>query len=345
MTCVLPIKLCRLRESAVFSRAVRGRTWSSAEACYMSSCMSRRASAFLRARIVRRSDVARQKANLCSAPVATTGLVSRTEMSHKPWLSWSGVRMFADTADLPRDQEERQAGADDVVMEDGARPHARQERESEGIADGADEENTPSKVEIVQERPTDSEPASKNKGSEKDWLEKVVLESDGGTEDDGVRRIRELAEQGDPDAQVRLGQYYESGKGGLRLDMSLALEWYRRAADQFHAPGEYEMGVNYYHGDGGLPEDERTAIYWFHRAAKQGHAPAQFWYGFFHEFGKGGLAINEIEAAKWYRKSAKQGYEEAQFYMGYCYEHGTCDFTIDKKKAEEWYNRCKKGLE
>jgi TPR repeat protein len=48
-----------------------------------------------------------------------------------------------------------------------------------------------------------------------------------------VEKIREVAEQGDPDAQYELGFMYENGIGVME-DKAEAIRWFRLAADQGH---------------------------------------------------------------------------------------------------------------
>ena len=40
------------------------------------------------------------------------------------------------------------------------------------------------------------------------------------------------AEQGHSEAQYKLGQYYRSGRGGLKKDAKKALEWFEKSANQ-----------------------------------------------------------------------------------------------------------------
>ena len=47
---------------------------------------------------------------------------------------------------------------------------------------------------------------------------------------EALKSFRRAAEQGDPDAQVSLGQMYEDGEG-VTQSYSLAAKWYRKAAE------------------------------------------------------------------------------------------------------------------
>jgi len=48
-----------------------------------------------------------------------------------------------------------------------------------------------------------------------------------------LENIKKLALEGDPDAQYRLGESYEEGKG-VEQDQKEAVKWYRLAARQGH---------------------------------------------------------------------------------------------------------------
>jgi len=86
---------------------------------------------------------------------------------------------------------------------------------------------------------------------------------------------RQLAEQGNADAQLRLGLMYANGKG--------------------------------------VPENDAEAVKWYHKAAEQGNAIAQSRLGYMYEYGNG-VARNVAEAVKWYRKAAEQGFANSPFH-------------------------------
>jgi TPR repeat protein len=51
------------------------------------------------------------------------------------------------------------------------------------------------------------------------------------------------------------------------------VKWFRKAAEQGHAPAQYNLGVCYYYGNG-VPQNYREAVRWIRKAAEQGHADA-----------------------------------------------------------------------
>jgi hypothetical protein len=62
--------------------------------------------------------------------------------------------------------------------------------------------------------------------------------------------VRQRAEAGDAKAQAELGLTYEYGFGGAQRDLSEALKWYRRAAEQGDGSAEYALARMYFEGRG-----------------------------------------------------------------------------------------------
>ena len=84
--------------------------------------------------------------------------------------------------------------------------------------------------------------------------------------------IHGAAEQGDAEAQLRLGVMYANGEGVLK-DPAEAIRWYRLAAEQGHASAQYNLGVMYANGQGG-PQDFLLAHMWFNIAGSNGSVEA-----------------------------------------------------------------------
>ena len=61
----------------------------------------------------------------------------------------------------------------------------------------------------------------------------------------------------------------------------------------------------------GVREDDEEAVRWYRRAAEQGHAPAQTNLGWMYENGRG-VRRDRVEAVRWYRLAAEQGNADAQ---------------------------------
>ncbi len=82
---------------------------------------------------------------------------------------------------------------------------------------------------------------------------------------DTVRTSRGAAEQGDAEAQYRLGLVYQNGQG-VPQDYSEAMNLYRMAVEQGHSGAMNNLGFMYYQGQG-VPQDDVRAHLWFSLAA------------------------------------------------------------------------------
>ena len=85
--------------------------------------------------------------------------------------------------------------------------------------------------------------------------------------------MRPLAENGDADAQYNIGWMYMNGYG-LRVNDSLALEWWQKAAAQGHSDASFSIGMLYSLGDGEIAKDPDAAIDNYLVAAIEGHEDA-----------------------------------------------------------------------
>ena len=110
------------------------------------------------------------------------------------------------------------------------------------------------------------------------------------------------AQQGDADAQFKLGQIYREGGGGLNVkkDPVEAVKWFRKAADQGHVRALCLLGSSYVLGYG-VKKDMSEAIKCYHKAAVLGSSGA---YEFFTDcytvdnglYLDSGLSKNDVEA-------------------------------------------------
>ena len=88
-----------------------------------------------------------------------------------------------------------------------------------------------------------------------------------------IRKIRILAQQGDPEAQFDLGLMYHFGYG-VPQDYQEAIKWFRKAAEQGLVASQFNLGIMYDKGYG-VPQDHKKAVKWYRKAAEQGYASAQ----------------------------------------------------------------------
>ena len=110
-----------------------------------------------------------------------------------------------------------------------------------------------------------------------------------------------LAEQGDANAQFRLGVMYDSGQGMLRNEAE-AIKWYRKAAEQDDAVAQFDLGVMYAKG---VSPNHAEAALWYRLAADHGLAGAQFNLGTMYAEGQG-VARDYVQAHMWLNLAASQ---------------------------------------
>ncbi|MDR2837938.1 MAG: sel1 repeat family protein [Azonexus sp.] len=175
------------------------------------------------------------------------------------------------------------------------------------------------------------------------------------------RDLRDRAEKGDADAQVEVGERY-SGGYGVKLDITQAIAWYKKADAQGNADAPYFLGRIYENGHIGVEQDDAQAIAWYRKAAERGHdnvqdalnriaaraailrdlreraekgdADAQLKLGAMHQSQRN----DDRQAVVWYAKAAEQGNAAAQYALGQMYQLGR-GLEKDETKAAAWFRQ------
>jgi len=171
-----------------------------------------------------------------------------------------------------------------------------------------------------------------------------------------IAKISLMAGQGDADAQYELGEHYSHKQYKLeeRYDPKneeLAIEWYRKAAEQGHVNAQYtlshEVLSEMYCTEAEMEESNK----WEHLAAEGGHPDAQYSVGC--DLFSGPFLGNpyrspasadydndkdNAEAVKLFIKSAKQGNIGAQNALGNAYYYGN-GVPQDYSLAFEWFQK------
>ena len=152
-----------------------------------------------------------------------------------------------------------------------------------------------------------------------------------------TKPIREAAERGDSDAQVRLATWYEMGHVGWELSYleraTESAKWYRKAAEQGHKHAQWELGRRYETGRG-VPQDLTEAMKWYRKAAEQGHGLAQW---------EVELFLKQAQRAKHAREAAEQGHVRAQHDLAKMYKDGR-GVPKDLTEAIKWYRKAAEQL-
>ena len=161
------------------------------------------------------------------------------------------------------------------------------------------------------------------------------------------------AEQGDAEAQNKVGEMYDNGEG-VPQDFAGAVKWYRKAANQGHADAQYnlamvcqggrriydaqhnDISVMHYKGKGVPEHDMEEAVKWLRKAAEQGHAWAQCELGEIYCTGSGGVRRDYVEGEKWLRQAAEKGHAEAQNRLSW--------FFISNDKSVQGYIKAEKWV-
>lgn len=171
----------------------------------------------------------------------------------------------------------------------------------------------------------------------------AMYEHGDGVEQDDKNAIywyTKSAEQGNAEAQIKLGFTYETGEGGLAQDYKQAIQWYTKAAESGHAYAQFVLAEKYRKGDI-VAKDDKKALQWYTKAAEQGIDYAQLALGYQYAHGEGGLPQDYKQAIRWYTKAAEQGNSYGQLKLGdlYCLEGETQDY----KQAVQWYTKAANG--
>ena len=186
-----------------------------------------------------------------------------------------------------------------------------------------------------------------------------------------IAALRGLAQAGEAAAQTELGGRYEHAHG-VEQDYGVAVSWFRRAAEQGHAPGQAAMGFLYGSGRGAAgrrrsgPVDPAggragqracpriasasvtaTASAWRRTTVKpcavysvppsRDTPLAQNNLGVVYRDARG-VEQDYREAVRWFRWSADQGHAGGQTNLGRMYATGR-GVSRDDTEAVRWYRR------
>ncbi len=94
-----------------------------------------------------------------------------------------------------------------------------------------------------------------------------------GNYEESIRQWRPLADRGDADAQYNLAQAYKLGRG-VPVNLTLAEQWYERAAQQGHEQAGANLGLILFQNG-----QRQRAMPYIQRSADRGDPRAQYVYG------------------------------------------------------------------
>ncbi len=121
---------------------------------------------------------------------------------------------------------------------------------------------------------------------------------------------RDLAEQGDSEAQFYLGILYDRGSDAIEKDDKAASAWFEKAARQGHAGAQFNLGNAYMNGRG-VAQSTEQAVYWWQQAADNGSPNAQFNLAIQYYQGKG-VEKDWDSAVRYFNRAADNGHTKAK---------------------------------
>ena len=154
---------------------------------------------------------------------------------------------------------------------------------------------------------------------------------------DSVLNYRTDAENGNAEAQNKLGFVYEKGIG-VKINYNEAIRWYRKSAEQGNAKAQNNLGSMYDQGIG-VKKNYPEAVRWYRKSAEQGNAKAQNNLGSMYDQGTG-VKQDYTAALNWYLKAAMQGNITSQYNLGLKYQHGD-GIGRNYKLAYYWFAKAK----
>ncbi|XP_067894818.1 protein sel-1 homolog 1 isoform X2 [Heterodontus francisci] len=139
-------------------------------------------------------------------------------------------------------------------------------------------------------------------------------------EDDLIQYYQFLAEKGDIQAQVGLGQLHLHGGRGVEQNFQRAFDYFNQAAATGNSQAMAFLGKMYSEGSNVVPQNNDTAFHYFKKSADMNHE----------------LAL------KYFQKAAEQGWVDGQLQLGSMYYNGV-GVKRDYKQALKYFNLASQG--
>ncbi|CAM4693441.1 unnamed protein product [Leuciscus chuanchicus] len=160
--------------------------------------------------------------------------------------------------------------------------------------------------------------------------------SSGMLEEDLIQYYQFLAEKGDVQAQVGLGQLHLHGGRGVEQNHQRAYEYFNQAANAGNTHAMAFLGKMYSEGSEYVPQNNETALQYFKKAADLGNPVGQSGLGMAYLYGRG-VPVNYDLALKYFQKAAEQGWVDGQLQLGTMYYNGI-GVKRDYKQALKFFN-------
>lgn len=139
--------------------------------------------------------------------------------------------------------------------------------------------------------------------------------------EEGVRLLKEAADEGNPVALFNLGFLYLKGHGVDKQSEEEAAKYFQLAATKGFAPALCNLAKMHTDGRAGFTKDDRTAIELFERAAKADLAEAHFYLSLLYKQSDQ-VASDQEKAIKHVRRAAELWHPQAQLDLARHYVDG-----------------------
>eukprot|EP00105_Crassostrea_gigas_P029518 XP_011451489.1 PREDICTED: protein sel-1 homolog 1 isoform X3 [Crassostrea gigas] len=160
-------------------------------------------------------------------------------------------------------------------------------------------------------------------------------------DDDLLQYYHFLADKGDVQAQVVLGQLYFQGGRGVGINHERALHYFLMAAESGNANAFAFLGKMYSEGSPAVKQSNETAFSYFKKAADKGNPVGQTGLGMLYMYGKG-VDKDYTKAIKYFSLAADQGWVDGQLQLALMY-YGGRGTRRDYKLAVKYFNLASQG--
>lgn len=140
-------------------------------------------------------------------------------------------------------------------------------------------------------------------------------------DDDIIQYYQFLADKGDIQAQVGLGQLHFQGSRGVEQDHQKALFYFQKAAESGNTNAMAYLGKIYLDGSSAVDQDTSLAFEYFKKAADQENPVAQSGLGLMYLQGKG-VEKDYKKAFEYFEAAAKKNWVDGHLQLGIMYHKG-----------------------
>ncbi|XP_067680164.1 protein sel-1 homolog 1-like isoform X2 [Haliotis asinina] len=160
-------------------------------------------------------------------------------------------------------------------------------------------------------------------------------------DDDLLQYYHFLADKGDVQAQVVLGQLYYQGGRGVAINHEQALQYFLMAAESGNANALAYLGKMYTEGSPVVKQNNMTAFHYFKNAADKGNPVGQTGLGMMYMNGMG-VDKDLTKAVRFFTMAADQGWVDGQLQLGIMHFSGL-GVRRDYKVAVKYFNLASQG--